>query len=177
MGMEVVLASILFLIIGAGVGFVVRNAQATKETNERKAKGDEIIEEAKEKAKDIAYKARKEAKEIAKEEKENFEKECEKRLNDIRGQEKGLITKETKLETKIEEHDRMIKKLESKEDELKESKLLVEAEIERFKRKQSEVADRLSEVASMSRDDAKQELMSIMEEEAKVDDLKDQLDS
>lgn len=164
-----ILISVLVLIAGLGLGFFIRHLMVMKDVKERQGKGDEIIEKAKKDASDIKYRARKEAKEITKEEKEAFEKECEKRLNDIRGQEKGLITKETKLETKIEEHDRMIKKLESKEDELKESKLLVEAEIERFKRKQSEVADRLSEVASMSRDDAKQELMSIMEEEAKVD--------
>ena len=45
MGMEVILASVLFLIVGAAAGFVVRNLQATKELNERKSKGDEIISE------------------------------------------------------------------------------------------------------------------------------------
>ncbi len=169
MSMTSILISILVLIAGAGLGFMIRHMMAAKELKVRQGKGDEITEKAKKDASDIKYRARKEAKEIVKEEKEDFEKEMNKRLNDFRGQEKGLITKETKLETKIEEHDRMIQKLELKEDALKESKLLVETEIERYKRKQMDVADRLGEVSNMTRDDAKKELLGIMEEEAKVD--------
>jgi ribonuclease Y len=169
MGMEVVLASILFLIIGAGVGFVVRNAQAAKETNERKAKGDEIIDEAKEKAKDIAYKARKEAKEIAREEKQALDKEINQRQREMKEQEKSVAQKEAKLDTKIENIDKEKARIADKEAEVEKAKRFADEEKGRFKAKQEEIAVKLTEVAKLSEEQAKEELLSIMEEEAKVD--------
>ncbi|MBT7610037.1 MAG: ribonuclease Y [Bacteriovoracaceae bacterium] len=169
MDTNTMLISVLVALAGVGIGFFVRHLMVMKEVRARQGKGDEIIDKAKKDASDIKYKARKEAKEIVKEEKDVFEKEAEKRLNVIRGQEKGIITIETKLEAKIEEQERLIKKTEVKEDDLKQAQLSVEAEIERFKRKQNEVADRLGEVSNMSREDAKKELLGIMAEEAKVD--------
>ncbi|WP_164848548.1 ribonuclease Y [Halobacteriovorax sp. HLS] len=167
--MEVVLASVLFLIIGAGVGFVIRNAQATKEANERKAKGDEIIEEAKEKAKDIAYKARKEAKDIAREEKQNLDKEISARQREMKEQEKEVAQKEAKLDTKIENIDKEKARLADKEAEIEKARRAADEERGRFKAKQEEIAVKLSEVAKLTEEQAKEELLSIMEEDAKVD--------
>jgi len=169
MDTSLILASLLFLILGTGVGFFFRHMAAQKELKERQGKADEIIEKAKKDANDIKYKARKEAKEIVAEEKKDFEKEVNKRLNDIKGQEKGIATKEAKLETKIEEHERMLKNLESKEDEVKNARVRAEAEVEKYKTRQEEIATRLSEISSMTKDEAKTELLSRMEEEAKVD--------
>ena len=59
MGTELLLAALLALIIGAGVGFFLRNMQAQKELAIREKKGDEIISRAKKDASDIKYKARK----------------------------------------------------------------------------------------------------------------------
>ncbi len=169
MDMTVILASVLFLILGMGAGFFVRHLMATKELKERQGKGDEIIEKAKKDASDIKYKARKEAKEIIKEEREIFDKEIRKRENDIKSQEKGVLAKEARLDTKLEERDRELQKLKEKEQSLDEAKGRVEVEIARYKERQNEIATRLSEIAGMTREEAKQELMGRMEEEAKVD--------
>lgn len=169
MDMTVILASVLFLILGTGAGFFVRHLMATKELKERQGKGDEIIEKAKKDASDIKYKARKEAKEIIKEEREIFDKEIRKRENDIKSQEKGVLAKEARLDTKLEERDRELQKLKEKEQSLDEAKGRVEVEIARYKERQNEIATRLSEIAGMTREEAKQELMGRMEEEAKVD--------
>ncbi len=173
MDMTTILASLLFAILGVVAGYFVRNNAAVKEQKERESKGDEIIEKAKKAADDIKYKARKEAKEIIGEEREIFEKELRKRENDMHSQEKQVDHKEAKLDTKLEEIEKETKRLQTLEEEMKEARARVEKEIEKFKLKQSEVADRLTQVASMSRDQAKQELMKVMEEEAKVDFAKD----
>ena len=68
MDLTVVFASLLFLIIGGGVGFFIRHRMVVAETNQRKQKGDEIIDKAKKDASDIKYRARKEAKDIVNEE-------------------------------------------------------------------------------------------------------------
>ncbi len=169
MGIEVILAAVLFLIVGAGAGFFVRNAQATKELNERKSKGDEIIEEAKEKAKDLAYKARKEAKEIAREEKQNLDKEIHQRTKEIKDQEKEIAQKEAKLETKFEETEKEKARLADKEAEVEKARRAADEEKGRFKAKQEEIVVKLTEVAKLTEEQAKEELISLMEEDAKVD--------
>ncbi|WP_290735628.1 ribonuclease Y [Halobacteriovorax sp. JY17] len=167
--MEVILASVLFLIVGAAAGFVVRNAQATKELNERKSKGDEIIEEAKEKAKDLAYKARKEAKEIAREEKQNLDKEISQRTKEIKDQEREITQKEAKLETKLEEAEKEKARMADKEAEVEKARRAADEEKGRFKAKQEEIVVKLTEVAKLTEEQAKEELISLMEEDAKVD--------
>jgi len=167
--MEVILASVLFLIVGAAAGFFVRNSQATKEVNERKAKGDEIIDDAKEKAKDIAYRARKEAKEIAREEKQTLDKEISQRQKEIKDQEKVVAQKETKLETKLEEADKEKARIADKEADVEKARRAADEERGRFKAKQEEIVVKLTEVSRLTEEQAKEELISLMEEDAKVD--------
>jgi len=173
MDMTTILASLLFAILGVAGGYFVRHSAAMKDQKSREGKGDEIIEKAKKSADEIKYKARKEAKEIIHEEREVFEKELRKRENDMRSQEKQVDHKEAKLESKLEDIEKETKRLQTLEEDLKEARGRVEKEIEKFKTKQSEVAERLTQVASMSKDQAKQELLKLMEEDAKVDFAKD----
>lgn len=173
MDMTVILASILFALVGLGVGFGVRHQQAAKERKVREEKGDEIIEKAKNQANEIKYKARKEAKEIAKEEKENLEKELTKKRDDIKSQEKGLVSKEAKLDSKIEQKEEELNRLKEKENDVAEAKKRVEREMEKYKQRHVEISDRLSEVSGYTKEQAKAELMKAMEEEAKVDFAKD----
>lgn len=169
MEMITILASLLFAIIGAGIGWFVRNRAVLAEVAERQAKGDEIIEKAKEAANDIKYKARKEGKEVAREEKAQAEKEIKKWKDELKTQEREITSKEAKLESKIEESDKKLKALEQKEGELEEQKKRAATEAERFKEKQGELSVKLTEIASMTKEQAKEELIRQMEEEAKVD--------
>ena len=169
MNTEVILASVLFLIVGVIGGFVVRAGQAKKEVAEREKKGDEIIEKAKEQAKDINYKARKEAKELAVEIKEEAEKVADKMKKELNEAEKDLNKKQAKLETKLDEIEESKKKVDKREEELKTKELEIFKEKERYIVRQEEYATKLSEVAMMTKDQAKEELIKTMEEEAKVE--------
>ena len=167
--MMTTLVGVLFCLVGSGVGWFIRNSAAQKELKEREVKGDEIIEKAKKSASDIKYNARKEAKEIIQEERKSFEGEVRKKEEQFRETEKGLATKEAKLETKLEENDRIERRLQEKEKDIQDIKVQVEVEKKKFKEKQDQINDKLTEVANMSKDEAKTILMTNMEEEAKVD--------
>lgn len=169
MSTEIVLASILFMIVGLGVGFFIRHILSKSEIKEREKKGDLIIEAAKQQASDIKYKARKEAKEIAKEEKQQTENFFKNREKELKVTEQDLSKKEARLEAKIEEQGEKIKKLDEKESEIERIKNLVNEEKDRFIKKQEDIAVKLSEVANLTKEQAKQELISQMEESAKVD--------
>jgi ribonuclease Y len=164
-----IVIGLVCLAAGLGIGFAVKNMKAQKELNERQKKGDEIIEKAKEAANDIKYKARKEAKDVVREERQQFEGEIKKREQEIKAQEKEVTSKEAKLEAKIEDLQQDQQKLKEKEEQLKDLSKRAENEAEKFKARQLEISERLTQVASMTREEAKQELMRVMEEEAKVD--------
>lgn len=169
MSMSLILASILFLIVGLAVGYFVRHRAAMADVALREAKGDEIIRKAKEAASDTKYKARKEAKDIIKEERNQFDNEMKKREKDQKAQEKELTQKEAKLESKKEDLQERSDKLRQREDEIDGRKRVVEREIEKYKTRQEEITAKLSEVAGMTRDQAKSELLASMEEVARVD--------
>lgn len=173
MDMTIILAALSSLIIGAGVGLLIMGLKAKTEVRERQRKGDEIIEKAKQDAQDIKYRARKEAKETAKEEREEVENFIKNRQNDLKNQEKEMAKREALLEKKVEENDKESQKLQQRLDEVNEVRQRVEKEINNYRSKQNEMAEALSKVASMTREEAKQILMKQMEEQAKVDFAKD----
>lgn len=169
MEMITILASLLFAILGAGLGWFIRHRAVLADVAARQGKADEIIEKAKEAANDIKYKARKEGKDLAREEKLQVEKEIKKWKDELKVQEKELTSKEAKLDTKLEENDKKYKSLEQKENDLDDQKKRTMLEAERFKEKQGELSIKLTEIASMTKEQAKDELIRQMEEEAKVD--------
>ena len=169
MDITVILASVLFLVVGVGAGFFIRNLGVKKEIDERQKKGDEIIKKAKDAASDIKYKARKEAKEIAREERENHEEEMKRREKELKSQEKALVSKEAKLESKIEENDQKLERLNQKENQLEDQKRRLDQEIGKYKARQDDLANKLTEIASMTREEAKEQLMKAMEDEARID--------
>lgn len=173
MDLTVVLVALLFAIVGIAAGYVIKNIQVQKELKIKEGKASDIIEKAKNDANDIKYKARKEAKEISKEEKDKFDREVEKKQNEIKNQEREMAKKEATLDRKIEEHEKEVKVLKEKEIEFEVSKKLHEEETIKLKNKHNEFSDRLAQVAQMTKEEAKSELMRAMEEAARVDFAKD----
>jgi len=169
MNITVVLASILFLIIGLIVGYFVKNSQYQKEIKEKESKGNDIVEKAKKSADEIKYKARQEAKEIAREEKEKLDREIQNRSNEIKNVEREIAKKEATLDRKIEEHEKEVKVLKEKEIGFEVAKKIHDEESQKLKKKHDEFNDRLAEVAKLTKEEAKNELLKAMEEEARVD--------
>jgi ribonuclease Y len=169
MNIEIILASLLFAVVGAAVGFFVKNSQVQKEIRLQEGKANEIIEKARKSSDEIKYKARQEAKEIARDEKEKLDREIANRQNEVKNQEREVAKKDATLDRKIEEHDKEVKSLKEKEIEFEVGKKLHAEEVLKLKKKQNEFSDRLAEVASLTKEEAKTQLLKLMEEEARVD--------
>lgn len=169
MSTELMTAAVIALLLGLGVGFFIRHLAAMKDLRSREGKADEIIEKAKKNASDVKYKARKEAKDVIHEERELFEEEIKKRQLDIKGQEKGLLTKEAKFEAKQEEQDKEVQRVKSLEESLVNGEKRLEVEFTKYKKRQDEISEQLSVVSQMTQEEAKGELIKVMEEDAKVD--------
>jgi ribonucrease Y len=168
-----VVVTVLCTVVGAGVGFFVRHTKAAAELKERQGKADEIIEKAKKDAGDLKYKAKKEAKEEMQEEREQFDKELKKLREEMKDQEKDLTKREANFESKQENHEKELAKHELKKAELEKEKEKVLIEVGKYKQRQTEIAEKLAEVAGLTREQAKAELMKAMEDEARVDFAKE----
>ena len=168
MNISVILASVLFAIVGVVIGYVVKNAQVQKDIKEKEGKGSDIIEKAKKHADEVRYKARQEAKEIAREEKEKSDREIANRTNEIKNQEREIAKKDATLDRKIEEHEKEVKVLKEKEIQYEVAKKIHEEESQRIKNKQNEFNEKLAQVAQLTKEEAKNELLRAMEE-ARVD--------
>jgi ribonuclease Y len=162
-------AAVVFAVVGVLVGFAMKNAQAQKEMKEKEGKGNDIIEKAKKHADEVKYKARQEAKEIAREEKEKSDREIANRTNEIKNQEREIAKKDATLDRKIEEHEKEVKVLKEKEIQYEVAKKIHEEESLRIKNKQNEFNEKLAQVAQLTKEEAKNELLRAMEEEARVD--------
>jgi len=157
------------LAAGAGLVLVIMGIRAKALEKKNKEIADEVMRRAKKEASEIKYHARKEAKEIAKEHREISEREINKRQNDIKGLEKGLVKKEATLDQKIEDKNREMQRLNTKEEDLKLVKDNYLKEVDRYKEKQGQVSEEMAKVASMTKEEAKTSLKKMMEEEAKVE--------
>ncbi len=160
--------TIIGLIIGGGVGFVIRHLLVMKDKLKFSQEGEKAIKEAQNKAEEIKRNARHEAKQIIKEERELLETSYEKREKSIKELERSFDKKEAQFESKEELNKREYQRIQQKEAELNEKWKKVDEEVARYKILQEETGKKLSEIAAMSREEAKQELINHMTEEAKV---------
>lgn len=172
MNTELILASALSLIVGGVVAYIASISKVKNLQAERQVEAEEIVKRAKDKAHEIKREAKREAKEIVNEERSQLEKEFQKRNQSLQDQERGLTKKEVALDQKIEAKDRELDRLKDKEKELENEKHSTIAEKERLKLKHEEISEKLEKVAAMTKDEAKEQLISVMEEEAKVDAAK-----
>lgn len=169
MEVTLALASGLFLLLGAAGGFYARHRAATRETGEHRRRGEAIVEKARSDAKDVSYRARREAREAAAQEWEKFERQMEKARKELKAQERELSHYEARLDTRKEGLDQGERRIEFAKEEVEDQKKNVQKELERYQRKTAEMSEKLAEVSGHTKEEAKQRLMAVMEEEAKVD--------
>ncbi|HJV37259.1 MAG TPA: ribonuclease Y [Geothrix sp.] len=143
-----------------------REAQRLRERGEQEAEA--LRKESALKAKEQALQARQEAEKLLAERQANLEK-----------QEQRLHTKETGLQTKEEGLDKKLQQVDQKTKDLDALNEKRKAELEKLEAKQAEAkqlveaqAQRLEEIAGLTREDAKKELTAQLEYAAKMDAAK-----
>lgn len=156
LGINPLVAVILAICIGFIVGYLIRQFLVSRRISLAESKAQNILSESKSKAQDILLEAKNKALEILEEAKKE-EKERNAQLARI---ENLLTKKEGELETKAKEIKAEKDVLTTKVQEVTGLK----GELEKNRQKQIQELER---VASLSRDQAKGELFSKVEEEAK----------
>ncbi|MHB8871044.1 MAG: ribonuclease Y [Candidatus Doudnabacteria bacterium] len=144
------------LVVGVGVGYLIRKAQVTKKIGHAEARAQSLLEEAKTKEKEILLDAKSQALEITEAAKKQ---EAEFRQQIIRFEQR-IEKKEADLETKSNNLDTQRADLDKK----KEETAKLQEEMREFKQKQ---ITKLEEISAMSRDEAKQLILETTEKAIK----------
>lgn len=162
----------LAFIIGAVIAYIVSIGKVKSLKAEKEREASDIINRAEKTAEDRLKSAKIEAKQVVADEKETLEKEYSKKLQSLQDQERNITKKEISLDQKIEAKERDLKEIKRKEDELNREKSQTQIERGKLLEKQNDISEKLEKIAHMTKDEAKAELVGLMEEEARVDAAK-----
>lgn len=169
--MEIVIG-VVGLVAGLAIGWFVVNAKFSKEKGSAEKVGAELTAKAKAEADEIRRRAQAEGKQLVREERQQMENEMEKKKKHLADFERGLTKKEVALEQKTEELQKQTERTKQKEAEFDAKKQQIEVEIKKVQEKQDELANKLTVIAGMSKEEAKNQLIAAVEEEAKVEAAK-----
>lgn len=172
MATESILIAVIAFILGGVGAYIISLAKMKSFKKEQESAAQGIIAKAEISAKDLLKSAKIEAKEIIQEEREDLEKEFNKRTQSLTDQERNLTKKEISLDQKIEAKERDLQEIQRKEIELDKERAQTQLERGKMLEKQKDISEKLEHVAGMSREEAKEELINVMAEEARVDAAK-----
>ncbi len=160
--MQIVLGLIIGLLMGAGIGYVIRKTQAEKEAGSAEVRAKTVLQDAERQAEATRREALVEAKDEIFRMRSEAEAEVKRRAAEIDKKEDRIAQRETTLDQRSTTLDRKEQTIEGKEEE-----------IQRVRRELEELAGRarseLERVANMTSGDAKQALIEEIEDEAKRD--------
>ncbi len=172
MNTETILFVILSFVIGAVIAYVISLSRVKSLKGERETEAQNIIKSAEGSANEIRRSAKTEAKQIIADEREVLEKEFTKKSQSVNDQERNLTKKEISLDQKIEAKERELEGLKRKEEDLEKERATTQLERGKLLERQNDISEKLEKVAGMSREEAKSELLQVMEEDARVDAAK-----
>ncbi|BBB31766.1 ribonucrease Y [Thermotomaculum hydrothermale] len=168
-----IIAGALFLILLGLIGFIAYKSRKDRqllETAEYKVKN--IIESAKKEAEQIKKAAEIEVREIKQQIRDKIEKELEGKRRHLEELEKKLDKKEDILEQRSNYLDKKDLELQQKERELKQLQEGLIKDREELQKLISKEMETLEQISGYSREEAKRELMRLLEEDAKKDIVK-----
>lgn len=169
----VILAAISGLSVGIVVALVVKGFFDQKLKKNAELEANRITQRAMSEAARIEKESKNRAKEFEKRARRNVEIEIKKEKEKVANLEQNLKNKQKDLEKEknrvfqtAEEKERAIK---SREEIIKVAETKLQGAEERLQQKIAEVTDKLTQVANYSKDQAKNELITMMENEAKLE--------
>lgn len=153
-----IILAVVGVLLGAGGGYYYRKKKVEEKNRDLVAKSEQILSDSKNRSKEIIYEARNEALKLQDEVKKE-EQRSQARLNQI---EERLLKKETLLDKKNEDVEKLRVDLDSKVTSVRE----LRDEVEGIYKLQSQ---QLEKIAAMSKEDAKEILLKKVEAETKED--------
>jgi len=157
-GITTLVIAILALAAGVGLGFLIRRYVVQSKVGKMQKQAEQWLQDAEKKASEITLAARDEALKI----RDKAEKEMERRRAGLRREEERLQKRRNKV-------DRRQERLEQRERALSKRQSALDKQRNKVEKLQQEREATLERVAGLSREEAKQELLETVEQEARQD--------
>ncbi|MEN3044226.1 MAG: ribonuclease Y [Candidatus Hydrothermales bacterium] len=165
--------SIIFLfssfLAGLFVGYLISKKIIETILKRKKEEAKSIIDKAKKEADEILLKAKSEAEDIAKREREKVDVQYTKARKELEKFKKELQEREYQIERKAELLLRKEEELKIREKDISEKEKSLRAKNERAEQIISEELKKLEEISGMTREQAKKELLKVIESEARLE--------
>ena len=154
----VAIAAVIALAGGFGLGFVIRRYAVQDSIKQQQQQAEHLLGKAEKEASEIALTAKDEALKI----RSTAEKELDRRRAGLRREEERMQRRREKLDHRQERFEQREQSLSKRQSALDKRR----NEVERLRQEQAETLQR---VAGLSREEAKQELLTIVEVESRQD--------
>jgi len=146
----------LVLVVGVGLGFLVRHYTFKDKIKKQQQRAEQLLEKAETEASEIVLAAKDEALQL----RNAAEQELERRRAGLRREEEHMQQRREKLDHRQE-------RLEQREGTLNKRQSTLDRQRNEIERLQQEQVAALERIAGLSREEAKQELLKIVEEESR----------
>lgn len=170
--MNPIVMAVIGLIAGVAVAYAIFAAKNASAQKAGAGAAQDLLAKAKAEAEELRRKAQNDAKQIVKEERIQLENDMEKKKKHLTDFERGLTKKEVALEQKTEQAQKDAERVKAKESEIESRVQKLDTELKKQQEIQEELAHKLTQVAGLTKEQAKNELIEQIEEEAKVESAK-----
>ncbi|MDO4952818.1 MAG: ribonuclease Y [Synergistaceae bacterium] len=147
------------LAAGALIGFAAHQAAEKKKYKNARTSAETVLVETKRKAEQTKREIVAEGKEEVHRMRQEFERDTKERRAEIQRAEKRLDQKEENLDKKLDNVSR-------KEDELRNREIQIQEKANRVAARENELVDKLEQIARLTREEAKAQLLAQVETEA-----------
>lgn len=170
--MEVLLTLIGGLLVGAVGMFYVKKIQDDAQKKSAKIEAEKILSKAKNESAKIDKDAKAKAKDFEARARKNVEQDIQKQKSKLKNQETQLDRRLKELDdqqkSKLEENERFNQTLKDREDKIQIAELRIKDLEKKAEQQIQDLQNKLGTVGQMTPDEAKRELMSNLEEGAKL---------
>ncbi len=170
-GMLSVIVGILAFVIGGIAVFVIKKIQDDTQKNSARAEAEKIINRAKSEAAKVDKDSKNKAKDFESRARKNVETEIQKQKNTLKTKEGQLERRLKEVDDlqkqKLEENDRFLQGLKGREERSVQGETRIKELEKKAEQEIQELKAKVTSVASMTQDEARRELMTAMEDEAK----------
>lgn len=158
--LTIIIIPVISLAMGCIIGYYVRQTIAKQRAGSLEAKLQKKVQQVKEETAELIKNSEAKASEIT----EKAQKDIDQRRREFLKAEQVLLDREKLLDSKIDAFDKKEAELEVKSEKLKKSKEELDA-------KRAEAEGKLEKIASLTREDAKKELLHLVETDYQKDIL------
>lgn len=167
--MMIVLLSLAALIVGFGISYFVGNKLAATKIKEAENKAESILKDADKDANNIKKERLLEVKEEWHKNKQEFENEVQSKRSKIQALEKQIKSREDAVEQKLDVITKKEKQVQGYEEEVKRKDEIIKQKIAEAQKVVDQQVAKLEQVAGLSREDAKKQLIENLVNEAKTE--------